>query len=227
MRPLVATKGDAPRRRSKVKKKRTNRDAIFRLRLERAELEQWIACAEAEAYLSLSDWLRDLANNRTRSRPMNASGSEHWCTPPEILERVIAVCGSIGLDPCSNGSSIVGARTAWDVHADGLSRSWIGLGSVYVNPPYGDALPVWMGKCALEAAEGAEIVALVPARTETKWFRAVLESPATVGLWRGRVQFLGAPNPAPFPSVLIYWGPRADRFVEVCAADCNGFLRGS
>lgn len=226
MRPLVATNDDAPRRRSKVKKTRDNRSALVRLRVEEAEREGWVNCAGAEGYLSLSDWIRDVLNNRARSRPMLASGSMDWNTPPEVLRYVRELCGSIGLDPCSNAGSIVEARTAWDEGADGLARSWLGKGTAFVNPPYGDALPRWIAKCRAEAAEGVEILCLVPSRTETRWFRSVLESPATVGLWSGRVQFLGAPHPATFPNVMIYWGPRADRFVAVFETVCNGFLRG-
>ncbi len=226
MDPLCTYKDDAPRRRSKRRKKTGVRASRLELRLEAEERAGWITCAEAEGYLSLADWIRDACNARARQRPMLSSAADGWCTPPEVLAYVRELFGSIGLDPCSNGSSVVEARTAWDSVADGLDRSWVGQGSAFVNPPYGDELPRWIAKCRIEAAEGVEILALVPARTDTAWFRSVLSSPSHVGLWRGRIKFLGAPNAAPFPNVAIYWGPRADEFVRVFGEVCNGFLRG-
>jgi hypothetical protein len=226
MDPLCTHKDDAPRRRSKQRKKARARAALVRVRLETEERAAWIVCAEAEGYLSLSDWIRDGCNARARQRPMLSSAADGWCTPPEVLAYVRELYGTIGLDPCSNGSSVVEARTAWDTVANGLDRSWIGKGSVFVNPPYGDELPRWINKCRQEAAEGVEVLALVPSRTDTQWFRSVLASACVVGLWRGRIKFLGAPNAAPFPNVAIYWGPRSDEFVRTFGEVCNGFLRG-
>jgi site-specific DNA-methyltransferase (adenine-specific) len=225
----VSGPSDAPRRRSKRKKGSEVRDAWVQVRVESAERETWKTCADAEGYLGVSDWLRDVANNRARSRPTLASGATDWNTPPEVLRYVRQLFGKrIGFDPCSNATSIVEARHTWDVTTNGLDRSWIGKGSGYVNPPYGDELPQWIAKCRLEAAEGVELLALVPARTDTKWWRQVITSPATIGLWSGRIHFLGAPNPAPFPSVMIYWGPRPDEFVDAFGEVCsNGFLRGT
>lgn len=200
---------------------------MFKTRVEPMEREAWATCAEAEGYFSVSDWIRDIANSRARNRPMLSSANDGWNTPPEVLEHVRRMVGKIGLDPCSNASSVVGARTSWDVHADGLPRPWAGHGSVFVNPPYSDALPHWIAKCRNEAAEGVEILALVPARTDTGWFRNVLSSPAEVCLWRGRIRFLGAPHPATFPSAMIYWGPRGDAFRTVFKPIANGFLAGT
>ncbi len=228
MDPLCTYKQGAPRRRSKRTKTTGPRSSRLELRLEAAERAGWIACAEAEGYLSLADWIRDAANARARQRPLLSSAADGWCTPPEVLGLVRELYdGSIGLDPCSNGSSVVEARTAWDSAADGLAQKWIGHGPVYVNPPFGDELPRWVAKCKHEHAEGAEILALVPARTDTRWFRDVLSSPCLVGLWRGRIRFMGAPFPAPFPCVVIYWGPRGEDFARVFAPVCNGFMPGA
>jgi len=137
-----------------------------------------------------------------------SSDRDDWCTPEDVLTRVRFV-GDIGLDPCSNDESIVGASFDFGFHDDGLNRNWAAnvrrRQLVYVNPPYGREIGHWMRKCADEAQAGADIIALVPARTDTVWFRVCWDTAASICFWRGRLTFLGAPHPAPFPSAAVLW----------------------
>lgn len=229
MRPLVKhaaakTRGGNERtgRRSKVQRKKEHR---IELRASSGERDAWIQAAGREGYLSLSDWIRDRCNASAQSRVMLSSDHQAWNTPREVLE-AIAPLGPIALDPCSNGTSVVGARVAWTIDDDGLACSWTETaagGLIYVNPPYGDELPRWISRCCLEADCGGEIVALVPARVDTRWWAEALEHGGTAALWRGRVRYLGARNTAPFPIALIYWGPRVDLFRRALAAQCVSF----
>lgn len=152
------------------------------------------------------------------------SNSEHWCTPKNVLDAVSEFNGGepIGLDPCSNERSIVDARTTWnfdgEVGIDGLAQEWCGHGLVFVNPPYGDELSLWMRKIRLEAANGVEIIALVPSRTDCGWFQLAWRAPA-ICFWKGRLRFLGAPSSAPFPSALLYFGERVYRFADVFSSN--------
>lgn len=138
-----------------------------------------------------------------------SSAKDDWCTPEVVLERVRRV-GDIGLDPCSNPRSIVNARHSagraregeW---RDGLNMGWSGYGLVFLNPPYGRNIGKWVVKCA----EADECIALLPARTDTKWFPW---DAASLAFWKGRLTFLGVEHPAPFPSVLAYWGYREPSF---------------
>lgn len=76
----------------------------------------------------------------------------------------------------------------------------------WMNPPYGDEIVEWVKKANQEALEnGVKTVALLPARTDTKWFQDYcLQWP--VVFVRGRIKFEGAENPAPFPSVFVLFG---------------------
>lgn len=149
---------------------------------------------------------------------MLSSADPSWCTPECVLERVRKL-GPIGLDPCSNENSIVGAAKELRLPDDGLSCPWDSHGLVYVNPPYGREITRWMQKCAAEyVLRGVEIVALVPARTDTKWWQGVVVPSATaVCFVRGRLTFLGAPAGAPFPSAILYYGARVAEFCEAFA----------
>lgn len=132
-----------------------------------------------------------------------------WNTPERVLDLVRQV-GQIGLDPCSNATSLVRASVEWVF--GGLDRSWRNYGLVYVNPPYGREIEPWIVRCA--SGDGDEVVALLPARTDTRWWRCVATAQA-VCFWHGRLRFLGAPSSAPFPSAIAYWGPRAGQFSRV------------
>lgn len=151
-----------------------------------------------------------------------------WQTPDNVLALVRQVA-PIALDPCTTEDNPTGAKVwAFLPEIDGLQLvngefGWWGSmarelnGLVYVNPPYGRAIEGWMKRCQIEAEKGAEIVALVPARTDTRWFHSSCALPRAQAIcfWKGRLTFRGAPTCAPFPSALVYWGPRPERFAEV------------
>ena len=132
--------------------------------------------------------------------------------------------GPIELDPCSSGADAVGARIAYTKVDDGLAIDWRVGGLVYVNPPYGRQIHFWTGKCVEQANMGAEIIALVPARTDTGWFQeCVLFHSTAICWWRGRITFMvdgvKAPAPAPFPSAVVYYGPCVDNFVSAFSGE--------
>ena len=149
---------------------------------------------------------------------MMSSARPSWNTPEEVLKLVRRV-GPIALDPCGGECSIVRAEIDWRIERgeNGLECDWVGsVGSqiTFTNPPYGRAIGAWVRKCAAEAERGAQVIALLPARTDAKWFAGVWTA-KKVCFWRGRLKFLGAPSSAPFPSVVAYWGDNGRRFAEV------------
>jgi hypothetical protein len=152
---------------------------------------------------------------------LNSSVKMDWQTPDSLLELVRKV-GPIALDPCTVSDNPTQARAICTPANDGLqvewsrvTRTWPGL--VYVNPPYGRELHKWIAKCVVEGRDGAEIVLLTPARTDTNWTHMAATSAQVTLFWKGRLKFKGAKDAAPFPSALFYWGPRHERFREVFA----------
>jgi hypothetical protein len=149
---------------------------------------------------------------------LNSSGRTDWQTPDNLLEFVRRV-GAIVLDPCTTSSNPCRARRTL-VYPYGLTELWTRLaagGLIYVNPPYGRALPVWVEKVLEEQHRGASIILLTPSRTDTRWFQRAYGSCAAACLWSGRLKFRGATDPAPFPSALFFFGarPKALQFVKV------------
>lgn len=143
------------------------------------------------------------------------SNTDEWNTPQEILRRVLAVMGEIDLDPCSNSeeSPNVPAALHYTEDMNGLAREW--RGRVYMNPPYGDVIGDWAEKLVSEYRAGrvTQALALVPARTDTQWFRAFREFPRCFII--GRLKFGDATNSATFPSVVISLGCDRQKFMSV------------
>lgn len=140
------------------------------------------------------------------------TGEDDWLTPPHIVEAAAASLGAIDLDPCSSLSYMdnVPAALRWTVEDNGLSRQW--SGRVYMNPPYGRPIGDWTSKLASSYASGdvTAYVALVPGRTDTKWFADFIG--CHYCFIRGRLSFGNVDQGAPFPSVAIYAGPHPDWF---------------
>ncbi len=116
-----------------------------------------------------------------------SSESPDWCTSEEVLEPVRGFA-PIRFDPFSNGNSIVGAAECVIPPADSLLMSWPLDGVNWCNPPYGRELARCAAKIAEQARKGAEVLTLVPARTDTRWWR--LLAPTVWCAWRGRITFL-------------------------------------
>ena len=138
------------------------------------------------------------------------SSTHHgWTTPPSLLARLYPlVGGQFDLDPCSPGGARppVRSRIRFTTEDDGLALPWIG--SVFVNPPYGRALGLWVHKACAEAEHGRAqpVIALIPARPDTRWWHDHIVHRADVFLLRGRLRFGDGEAAAPFPSGLVVWG---------------------
>jgi hypothetical protein len=151
----------------------------------------------------------------TRPRSLDilySSATPEWNTPRHVIDHVLTVLGSVDLDPCSNSRSDpnVPARRHYTRQEDGLTQVW--TGRVYMNPPYGRDIGSWVRKLhdAYQAGYVSEAVALLPARTDTQWFRILRPYPKC--FVTGRLKFGEARNSAPFPSVVVYLGNRPSRF---------------
>ena len=143
----------------------------------------------------------------------NSSTSMNWRTPTKILDAIYDALGTIDLDPCSptahRASAPVKASVYYTDADDGLSLPWHGI--VFLNPPYGRGLKEWVAKAKDEVFCGNArmVVALIPARTDTRYWHQHVAGSATVFFLRGRLTFGAADAAAPFPSALALWGATA------------------
>ena len=146
-----------------------------------------------------------------------AGDSDEWYTPPHVFD---ALGLEFDLDPCSppGGLDWVPARRFVALPDDGLSEPW--EGRVWVNPPYGPHTREWLRRLA---AHG-DGVALVFARTETRWWHEVVPSASAVCFVEGRLRFVpghreqrpGGGANAAAPSALIAFGEPCAEAVAGC-----------
>lgn len=125
--------------------------------------------------------------------------------------------GPIDCDPCDGVGTLVNAARRIGPSEDGLKVPWVthGRGTrVFVNSEYGNQLPMWTSRARYFGASSefgglraCPIIGLWPSRTDTEWYQRDLSSADAILHWKGRITFRGADAPAPFPSVLPYWGP--------------------
>ena len=145
---------------------------------------------------------------------MFSSDSAEWPTPAPLYATLHAEFG-FTLDPCASAANAKCERF-YDAAADGLFLPW--TGNVFMNPPYGTTIGRWVAKARREAAAGAVVVCLLPARTDTAWWHQdVMPGAAQIRFICGRLSFggglqdaakarSGAHN-APFPSVIVVFAP--------------------
>jgi hypothetical protein len=104
----------------------------------------------------------------------------------------------------------VRARVFFAPPANGLGLPW--FGRLWCNFPYGSHIAAWVEKLRAEYERGSvsEAVALVPARTDARWFGRL--DPFPQCFVRGRLRFNGA-GTTPFPSVVADLGCNVDGFI--------------
>ena len=95
---------------------------------------------------------------------------------------------------------------------DALVQDWTKLnGSLWLNPPYGRAIGIWLEKAYMstQACEDITIVCLVPARTDTRWWWANCIH-GEIYFVKGRLSFNGMVASAPFPSAVVVFRKTVD-----------------
>lgn len=63
----------------------------------------------------------------------------------------------------------------------------------------------WAKKCYEEYQQGATVVMLVPARTDTRWFWDYIYHKAELRFIKGRLRFGNSTSNAPFPSMIVVY----------------------
>ena len=136
-----------------------------------------------------------------------ASGRTDWETPQALFDDLDQEF-HFTLDPASTDENAK-CEKHFTPRENGLEQSWAGE-TVFCNPPYGRSLPAWIEKAATEARNGATVVMLIPARTDTKAFHDFIYNKAEIRFLRGRIKFgLGGEtsDAAPFPSMVVVFRP--------------------
>ena len=142
------------------------------------------------------------------------SKSNEWETPSELFNKLNDEF-NFTLDPCCTKENAKCERY-FTIAEDGLSQDWSN-DIVFMNPPYGREIGKWIEKAYNESLQGAIVVCLIPARTDTAYWHKYIFNKTEVRFLKGRVKFQNRLLPswredgshkvsgAPFPSAIVIY----------------------
>lgn len=131
-----------------------------------------------------------------------SSLADDWGTPQKIFDELNAEF-NFTVDVCANANNFKVANY-FDLIKNGLAQDWNGV--VWMNPPYGRTIKLWMAKAYESWRGGATVVCLVPARTDTAWWHDYAAHASEIRFIRGRLKFERPgikSDAAPFPSAIV------------------------
>lgn len=141
------------------------------------------------------------------TKGLTSSLTDMWGTPQAIFDELnkefhfdVDVCAVKENAKCKNYFS---------PEKNGLNQEW--NGTVWMNPPYGRLIKDWTKKAYDSYIEGATVVCLLPARTDTQWFQRHCLG-GEIRFIEGRIKFVdingNGNRPAPFPSIIVVLKPK-------------------
>ena len=149
-----------------------------------------------------------------------SSKRQTWGTPQPLFDAVAEEFGGFDLDAAASS-----ANAKCDLYLtedqDALTVSWAGhlesngidpgVASVWLNPPYGRGVGLWLEKVRAESALIQTIVCLVMVRSDTRWWQLHAMRADEIRLIAGRIHFQGGSHGAPAPSALLIYDARMQR----------------
>lgn len=134
-------------------------------------------------------------------RTKTTSGSVEFGTPLWLF-RELNDEFKFDLDACATAQNKK-VKNFFSITDDGLEQDWTQYRSVFVNPPYGKTIGLWLMKAYNTArASDTTVVCLVPANTDTSWWHDYCLK-GEIRYIRGRLKFGGSKGRAPFPSAIV------------------------
>lgn len=137
----------------------------------------------------------------TINQGLFTSNTDMWATPQEFFDKLKNEF-DFEVDVCAVPENAKCERY-YSPDMDGLKQKW--EGTCWMNPPYGRIIGEWVKKAYESSLDGATVVCLLPARTDTKWWHDYCMK-GEIRLVRGRLKFGGSANSAPFPSAVVIFG---------------------
>ncbi|MBD3929922.1 adenine methyltransferase [Staphylococcus sp. EG-SA-6] len=137
-----------------------------------------------------------------------SSKSNEWTTPQHLFDELNQEF-NFTLDPCATEENAKCSKH-FTIEDDGLSKDWSN-DVVFMNPPYGREIKKWIKKAYEESLNGATVVCLIPARTDTMyWHDFIFDKADDIRFLKGRLKFGNGKNSAPFPSAIVVYKYKED-----------------
>ena len=141
------------------------------------------------------------------TKGMMSSNTPEWSTPQDLFDQLNNEF-HFTMDVCATKDNAK-CKRYWTKEDDGLTQEWDSC--CFMNPPYGREIGKWVSKANLTANMGGVVVALLPARTDTKWFHDhIYDEGYEIRFIKGRLKFGDSKNSAPFPSMIVIFSKGQD-----------------
>ena len=127
---------------------------------------------------------------------IQGSGKTDYETPQEFFDELDREFG-FDLDVCATAENAKHERF-FSPEQDGLKQDW--QGTCWMNPPYGLGIQRWVRKAYEASLNGATVVCLLPASTDTRWWHEYVMK-GEIRFVQRRLSF--GTGRAPFPSVIV------------------------
>jgi hypothetical protein len=115
-----------------------------------------------------------------------SSANNEWETPDDLFNALDEIF-HFDLDVCATKDNTK-CEQFFSPEDDGLKQSW---------GKYEAHWQAW--------EHSITVVALLPARTDTKWWHAFVMRAQQIWFIKGRIKFVGGESSAPFPSCIVIW----------------------
>jgi len=143
------------------------------------------------------------------SKGLFTSNKLDWETPSWLFE-LLDDHFNFECDVCADDRNYL-VKNYFTKENSCLNKEWYNMN--FMNPPYGRKLPPFVEKAYNESKDYGPLskmtVALLPARTDTKWFHDYIYNKAEIIFIKGRLKFGGdsknIKGAAPFPSMIVIW----------------------
>jgi site-specific DNA-methyltransferase (adenine-specific) len=137
---------------------------------------------------------------------MFSSNSNEWETPRKIFD-ILNKEFNFDLDACASDFNYK-CKNYFTKENSCLDKSWKQYKSVFMNPPYGRQIKLFVEKTYKEYLNGSNVVMLIPARTDTQYFHKYIYGKAELIFIKGRLKFALdgiSADSAPFPSMVCVY----------------------
>lgn len=133
------------------------------------------------------------------------SKSYEWTTPKWLFDE-LSEWFDFDCDVCASDDNHL-CDAYFTKENSCLDNDWYRIN--FMNPPYGKGMIKFIKKAYDETKNNlVSTIAVLPARTDTKWFHSYIYGKADVIFLKGRLKFGGGKDnfDAPFPIMLVFWG---------------------
>jgi len=143
------------------------------------------------------------------------SEKDNWETPNWLFQ-ILDSFYEFDCDVCSNEYNAL-CKKYFTIENSCLRNFWYNTN--FMNPPYGSEIKSFI----LKAHEQYHLfdkktIALLPARTDTKWFHNYIYNKTEIIFIKNRLQYkiMGkGDKDAPFPSMIVGWGVKKNDFNQL------------